>query len=150
MINFSSHNDQGRIIWDTASLDSELQAQGISNNRKATDRWLEQQQILPATVELDELRDEQGKALKPQVVEHLLSIAKRSVKTYSSFKALNMTVTLACLPMTPKAAVAGYGTTLRGPQTALRTLWLLWLTTMVKTPSSSLMAPSALWCAISG
>ena len=77
MINYSSQNDQGRIIWDTSSLDAELQAQGISNNRKATDRWLEQQQILPATVELDELRDEQGKALKPQVVEHLLNIAKK-------------------------------------------------------------------------
>ena len=77
MINYSSQNDHGRIIWDTSSLDAELQTQGISNNRKATDRWLEQQQILPATVELDDLRDEQGKALKPQVVEHLLSIAKK-------------------------------------------------------------------------
>ncbi|MCP4881992.1 MAG: sulfate adenylyltransferase subunit CysD [Gammaproteobacteria bacterium] len=77
MIEFASHNSQGRQVWDTQSLSELLQQEGISNNRKGTDRWLEQQAMLPATLSITELRDEQDKRLKPQVVDHLLGNAKK-------------------------------------------------------------------------
>ena len=77
MIEFSSHSQQGRLVWDTHSLAEQLQAKDIANNRKGTDRWLEQQAMLPAPVSQGDIYDEQQKPLKPQVVEQLLTTAKK-------------------------------------------------------------------------
>ena len=77
MIEFASHSQQGRLVWDTHSLAEQLQAKDIANNRKGTDRWLEQQAMLPAPVSHGDIYDELQKPLKPQVVEQLLTTAKK-------------------------------------------------------------------------
>lgn len=77
MSEFASHQDQNRLVWDTQNLSDYLQDQGISNNRKGTDRWLEQQAMLPVPLAIEDIRDEQQLALKPQVIELLLSNAKK-------------------------------------------------------------------------
>ncbi|MDP6968540.1 MAG: sulfate adenylyltransferase subunit CysD [Gammaproteobacteria bacterium] len=77
MSEFTSHNHQRRLVWDTQSLSQHLQDKGIVNNRKGADRWLEQQGMLPSPVSVENLHDDQQQALKPQVVEHLLSSAKK-------------------------------------------------------------------------
>ena len=77
MMHYTSHQGQARLIWDTPSLSSLLEAQGTTNNRKGTDRWLEQNGILPTPVDVDNLYDEASRPLKPQVAEHLISLAKK-------------------------------------------------------------------------
>ena len=74
---YTTHQEQHRLIWDSNNLSSLLEAQGITNNRKGTDRWLEQKGILPAPVDIENLYDETSRRLKPQVVEHLINASKK-------------------------------------------------------------------------
>jgi len=77
MMNYTSHQENERVIWDTHNLSSFFEAEGITNNRKGTDRWLEQHGALPSPIDIKNLQDEQAKSLKPQVVDHLISLAKK-------------------------------------------------------------------------
>ncbi len=74
---YTSHQAQERLVWDTLSLSSLLETQGTTNNRKGTDRWLEQMGMLPLPIGIENLHDEASRALKPQVVEHLINTAKK-------------------------------------------------------------------------
>ena len=74
---YTSHQGQNRLVWDTLSLSSLLETQGTTNNRKGTDRWLEQMGMLPLPIDIENLHDEASRALKRQVVEHLINTAKK-------------------------------------------------------------------------
>ena len=74
---YTSHQEQGRLVWDTLSLSSLLETQGTTNNRKGTDRWLEQMGMVPLSIDIENLHDEASQGLKPQVVEHLINTAKK-------------------------------------------------------------------------
>ena len=74
---YTSHQEQDRLVWDTLSLSNLLQSQGTTNNRKGTDRWLEQMGMLPLPTDIENLHDEISQGLKPQVVEHLINTAKK-------------------------------------------------------------------------
>lgn len=77
MLSYQSHEGQERFIWDAHTLSNLLEAQGITNNRKGTDRWLEQQASLPLPIDIEHIKDEAQRSLKPQVVEHLIKLAKK-------------------------------------------------------------------------
>ena len=74
---YTSHQEQDRLVWDTLSLSNLLETQGTTNNRKGTDRWLEQMGMLPLPIDIENLHDEASQGLKPQVVEHLINTAKK-------------------------------------------------------------------------
>ena len=74
---YTSHQEQDRLVWDTLSLSYLLESQGTTNNRKGTDRWLEQMGMLPLPTDIENLHDEISQGLKPQVVEHLINTAKK-------------------------------------------------------------------------
>ena len=74
---YTSHQEQDRLVWDTLSLSNLLETQGTTNNRKGTDRWLEQMGMVPLSIDIENLHDEASQGLKPQVVEHLINTAKK-------------------------------------------------------------------------
>ena len=74
---YASHQGQNRLVWDTLSLSSLLETQGTTNNRKGTDRWLEQMGMLPLPIDIENLHDEASQGLKLQVVEYLINTAKK-------------------------------------------------------------------------
>ena len=74
---YTSHQEQARLVWDTLSLSNLLETQGTTNNRKGTDRWLEQMGMVPLSIDIENLHDEASQGLKPQVVEHLINTAKK-------------------------------------------------------------------------
>ena len=74
---YQTHNAQNLMVWDTQQLEQHLQQQGLADNRRAVDRWLDKNNLLPACLTYEQLRDENDRSLKPQVIEHLLNQAKK-------------------------------------------------------------------------
>ncbi|HIG36480.1 MAG TPA: hypothetical protein EYQ12_02485, partial [Oceanospirillaceae bacterium] len=74
---YQTHLSQNPLVWDTPQLQDHLLQQGLADNRRAVDRWLEKTNLLPNVLDTDQLRDETGSKLKPQVLDHLLTQAKK-------------------------------------------------------------------------
>jgi len=74
---YQTHIDNKLLVWDTEKLLNHLNQLGLVENRRATDRWLEKQQLLPASLDTSQLLDEAERGLKPQVLDHLLGQAKK-------------------------------------------------------------------------
>ncbi len=74
---YQTHLNQHPLVWDTQQLQEHLLQQGLADNRRAVDRWLEKTNLLPNVLDTNQLRDETGSKLKPQVLDHLLTQAKK-------------------------------------------------------------------------
>jgi sulfate adenylyltransferase subunit 2 len=74
---YQTHIGDSLMVWDTEQLLDHLQQQGLAENRRAADRWLEKNLPLPASLEYSDLVDEDKRSLKPQVLDHLLEQAKK-------------------------------------------------------------------------
>ncbi len=74
---YQTHVGENLMVWDTERLLDHLQQQGLAENRRGADRWLEKNQLLPASLDYSELVDEAQRSLKPQVLDYLLEQAKK-------------------------------------------------------------------------